>query len=245
MGELGPIPERQAVLQHAGRTTSDDILYRITHDLNAELRSLSQLSLWVGEDLVESGLTLPPEVAETITALQDRAQRLQNMLRDLTVYSRVGTGGGVFDGDWDALLDRVLDEVPEATCFAFDAHWAVAPQIAHLDLFHLMLALVSNAVLHHDKGHGKIAVTADKTARGIAITVTDNGPGIPPAEWAQLCGILTTGLPRSETLQSGMGLAIATRVAVTYRGALTLSTPTSGRGARITADLRVPARALN
>ncbi len=65
------------------------------------------------------------------------------------------------------------------------------------------------------------------------LTVSNEGPGIPPEQCAQLlrpfvAGVTSTGL--------GLGLYLANRIAEAHYGTLTLDSP-AGRGGRVTLAL--------
>jgi signal transduction histidine kinase len=89
-----------------------------------------------------------------------------------------------------------------------------------------MLNLVLNAL---QVGGDGVAVTIDVSRRGDAtrISVADDGPGIPPDIAADLFEPFVT----SRSGGTGLGLAVARRIAEAHGGALVLESPPGERGA--------------
>lgn len=71
------------------------------------------------------------------------------------------------------------------------AHWDIAPDIAHCMIPKLCFQpVIENAVYHglcpRDTG-GTLFVGGHRTERGVCLTISDDGVGIPPAEVERLC----------------------------------------------------------
>jgi signal transduction histidine kinase len=106
------------------------------------------------------------------------------------------------------------------------------PIIADADLTLLEQAvsnLVDNAVQYNRDG-GHVAVVLDRQDRGFALTVTDDGPGVPEAE----LGSLTSRRFRGTEARSrrpdgqGIGLSIVAEAADRLGFRLSFSRPESG-----------------
>jgi two-component system OmpR family sensor kinase len=84
----------------------------------------------------------------------------------------------------------------------------------------LLNNLVDNAIRHTPPG-GRVDVTLRREANGIALTVLDNGPGIPESEIGRVCDRFYRCVSTSGSGQgSGLGLAIALRVAQRHHATL-------------------------
>ena len=84
---------------------------------------------------------------------------------------------------------------------------------------------------------GTVVVEVTQTANGLAISVTDNGPGVPPDQRERIFEPFVR-LPRSRRRGTGLGLAIVRRTIESHGGTITCD-PSATGGARFT--LRLPA----
>lgn len=109
---------------------------------------------------------------------------------------------------------------------------ATLPIVAHREILGQALAnLVDNALKY---GDGQVEVTATRVAGGVAISVVDDGPGIPAdrrPEAMKRFGRLDAA--RSES-GAGLGLTLAAAVAHLHDGTLTLEDNRPGLIARLT-----------
>ena len=94
--------------------------------------------------------------------------------------------------------------------------------------------LLDNAVRHApDGGHVELAI--DQLLDGIAISVTDDGPGVPPEERDRMTQRFAQ-LDRAKAAggSAGLGLAIVAAVAAAHCGRVDLDEGPLGRGLRVT-----------
>ncbi|MGY1633624.1 sensor histidine kinase [Geodermatophilus sp. SYSU D01186] len=99
--------------------------------------------------------------------------------------------------------------------------------------------LLDNAVRHApDGGHVDLAITADPD--GTAITVTDDGPGVPPEERQRLTQrFAQLDRTRAGGGGAGLGLAIVASVAAAHGGRVDITEAPSGQGLSVTLHLPV------
>ena len=90
-----------------------------------------------------------------------------------------------------------------------------------------------NTITLSDRAAGKIIVSAHREKANVVLSVTDDGPGIPENFRGQVMDAMTTLRPRDEVEGSGMGLAIARKIALRYGGSISLSAPSDDRGTRV------------
>jgi signal transduction histidine kinase len=100
-----------------------------------------------------------------------------------------------------------------------------------------MLNLLSNAVKFTEPG-GRIAVSCSTTPEGVAISVTDSGPGIPPDKLERIFEpFVQLDVGRTRTHEgTGLGLAISRDLARWMRGDLTVESRL-GEGSTFTLTL--------
>jgi signal transduction histidine kinase len=95
--------------------------------------------------------------------------------------------------------------------------------------------LVRNAIEATPPG-GRVAVRAGSEARGISVSVEDDGPGIPPEDLPRIFGLYFTTKPGG----SGVGLAVAQQIVTAHDGTIEVESRL-GQGTRMT--VRLPASA--
>jgi two-component system, OmpR family, sensor kinase len=88
--------------------------------------------------------------------------------------------------------------------------------------------LLDNAIKYTPPG-GCVDVTVHRTADGVALAVSDTGPGIPPEEHTRVFERFYRS-PASEVQGSGLGLAIVKRVAKRHGATVRLTEGEGGRG---------------
>ena len=71
-------------------TETDELIYRISHDLRASVRALQELPNWVVEDLNSTPIALPQATSRHLELISSHACRLDLMLTGLLEYSRIG-----------------------------------------------------------------------------------------------------------------------------------------------------------
>ena len=140
----------------------------------------------------------------------------------------------------DELAREVVAElVPLADARRIDLGVSAAqPASVHGDpdaLRTLLRNLVDNAVRYTPAG-GRVDVSVEEAAgdaRGVRLTVSDNGPGIPPAERER---VFDRFYRRAGTAPpgSGLGLSIVTTIAAGHGATIALTDGPSGKGLTVT-----------
>lgn len=96
--------------------------------------------------------------------------------------------------------------------------------------------LVGNAVRHAPEGSA-VDVALERRGAGLAVVVTDHGPGIPAADLAHVFEPFWRG--RRDGHGTGLGLPIARQIALAHGGDVTLTSPgPAGDGCVATLTLR-------
>lgn len=109
---------------------------------------------------------------------------------------------------------------------ARDDDYQVKADAAGLEV--LLGNLLDNAIRYTPPG-GRVDVFLERRDGGVAMGVSDDGPGIPPEDRARVFDRFYRGAGNSEQ-GSGLGLAIALQVANRHRASLELTGNPSGRG---------------
>jgi len=163
----------------------------------------------------------------------DRAARLSGQLLTLARVDSEGASARFGPCDLAEVAREVLGELApgayeRGVAVALEAE-GPAPVQGDAGLLRVLLRnLVDNAMRHAPRGSA-VRVRAEARAPGALLSVTDEGPGIPPAERARVLDrfyrVLGTSAPGA-----GLGLSIAARIAALHGASLELGEGPGGRG---------------
>jgi PAS domain S-box-containing protein len=168
--------------------------------------------------------------AEDAAALADKVHQLEQVIRKDSSFTTEPTN--VAD-HVRSLADRLRDTYPEATITTDAPAEAVANADERLDL--AIENLVENAVEHANRPEPVVDVAVRATTDGVAITVADNGPGIPDHERDLLTG--DRSVSRVEH-GAGLGLWVVSWVARSLGGTVSFGNPDDG--SEVVLELRAP-----
>jgi PAS domain S-box-containing protein len=189
----------------------DQFAYIVSHDLKAPLRAISNLSLWLQEDL---GGTLSEENKNNLTLLRNRVKRMESLINGILDYSKVGR-----DQMPSARIDmiKLLGEVLELLSPPVHIKVDIAREMPVLEAPKIMLLqvfsnLIGNAIKYNDKKDGLIKVYSAEKADSYEFTIEDNGPGIAPEYHEKIFIIFQTLQSRDKFESTGIGLTIVKRI---------------------------------
>ncbi len=217
-------------------------LRHISHELKTPLAAIRE-SAQLLQDKVVGGLT--PEQDEITQILQANTVQLQHRIEDLINFS---TAHGEIPRLrlTDIRLRTLIDEVAKnhrpailAKDLDLDLRIEVDAAVADEEKLRTVIDnLLSNAIKFSPRG-ARIAVEARGDARQIYISVTDEGPGIPPEERDAVFEPFFQGRrqPEGYVKGSGLGLSIAREYIRAHGGDIEVAT---GTGSGTTLALRIP-----
>ena len=220
---------------------TDELIYRISHDLRASVRALQELPTWIVEDLEGSDIKLPGPTGRHLELIASHACRLDLMLTGLLEYSRIGRMQAIAAIKPADVLQEVIEDLglPDAAKLVVDIDKG-SVQMGSADLARVFSVLLINAVRFHPGKSPRIAVSAAPVNdRKWVIEVSDDGPGIPEEKRDVVLRPMTKLVSRDVDPGAGMGLAQLRKIAWTYGGAVVIDTPKSGKGTRVRVTLAV------
>ena len=198
------------------------LLAGVSHDLRTPLTAISGLAQQLADDP-------DPERRRTALTIAEQADRLATTVRNLLDLTRLGSGTvrprRVTLAAEDAIATALASVRPRAQDRVFTVAADCPPLAADETLLHTALVnLLDNALIHTA---GPIDITAEAVSDGIALTVADRGPGIPPAErerifqaWQRGAGAVLGG--------AGLGLALVRAIAQAHRGSISVEDRSGG-----------------
>ena len=213
--------EKNRELQEANADL-EQFAFSASHDLQAPLRVIDNVSKWLEEDLEEH---LTPETRDHILLLRRRVKRMERLLSDLLQYARIGRkeekghkellAGDVLVADTIALLPHDGFKINVSPAFS-------QISLRRMPLQQILLNLIGNAVKHHHRKDGRIDVTVEESADRYEFAVKDDGPGIAPQFHEQIFKMFQTLKPKDQVEGSGMGLALVRKWVDINGGAIQL-----------------------
>ncbi len=171
--------------------------------------------------------TSTPEQARAAQKIRDRLNDLGRMVNDM-----LGFAAGTKPVEERCSISELLEEVQAAIAPQLDqqAEISVASVDASLSVLAnkdalkgALLNLVTNAVQACGAG-ARVELGAECDQRCVALTVSDNGPGIPDEILPRLFEPFFTTRPQG----TGLGLAVVKTVATSHGGSVAVETSASG-----------------
>ncbi len=230
-----------SIPMETAETETDEIVYRISHDLRGSVRALQELPTWIIEDLEKAAVRMPDESSRHLELIASHACRLDLMLTGLLAYSRVGRMQAIGALSPRAILDEVLDDLALSDDVEITNELDRGNcQMGVSDLQSVFSILITNAVRFHPEKRPKIAIKGGPVSEKMwQISVTDDGPGIPDDKRDFILKPMTKLVSRDVDPGAGMGLAILRKIAWAYRGSVDVSAPKGHRGTKVQVKLTV------
>ena len=193
----------------------NDFLSSVSHELRTPLTSIRMFM----ETLRDGRLEDPEEERKCMDLLSQEVTRLEGLVERLIELSRIETGTEVFARNPVAVKDIVDDSLA-----SFHASTLSNPVDVQVDLedgltvvgdraalSRVMVNLLTNAWKYTPKTGKKIAVRARAVAdKEVAISIIDNGSGIPKQEQRHIFDKFERGKLAINQRTDGWGLGLAT-----------------------------------
>ena len=220
--------------RHASETRVRQFVADASHELRtplAAIRGYTELAQRKRGDV-------PDDVAHAMNRVESETERMTQLVEDMLLLARLDTGRPLEQEPVD-LSRLVVDTVSDAHIAGPDHQWSLdlpdEPVVVTGDdarLHQVLANLLANARTHTPPGTSVTTSLARSTDGGAALTVADDGPGIP--EWLQ--PEIFERFARGDTSRSrrggstGLGLAIVAAVVKAHRGTIDVR---SGPGATV------------
>ena len=230
--DLAPLEEQER--QRAG------FLAMVSHELSTPLISIK------GSAATALDASPAPETAEMLQffrVINEQADRMRSLIGDLLDQGRIETGTLSVSPEpaaVAALVDRARAALlsgggrqPLRIDLPEDLPRVLADSRR---IVQVLGNLFSNAA-RHSPASAPIRVGATRYGVHVAISVADEGQGVPPDRLAQLFSKHAGGEPGRAGLGSGLGLAICKGLVEAHGGRIWAESDGAGRGARFTFTL--------
>jgi hypothetical protein len=198
-----------------------DFAALVAHDLRAPLRAIR----YAYEDAAQrqGGQDCAAEASQPVLAC---VERMESMLQDLLDHGR--TGGAAAPVNVADLVMSIAASMPRASAFKLEitGEPLIYAPFAPVDI--VLRNLIDNAIKHHDAAEGQVNVAVSTHSQGWEITVSDDGPGIPPKRHADL---FQEKRQAGARLSGGAGLSLVKRTLEAHGGSISLDATRKERGA--------------
>ncbi len=196
--------------------------YIVSHDLKAPLRAISNLSIWIEEDL-EGQMT--ESIRKNFELLRNRVARLEALINGVLAYSRATrqnpeTASVTFQfgkAARDAVNQLVNRDEVSIEILGEEIELFGEP----IKFEQILGNLLSNAIKHNNKPNPEIKMIARKTGNHWAeVRIMDNGPGIPKEYFDKIFEMFQTLKSRDVAESTGVGLAIVKKIIEEVNGSI-------------------------
>ncbi len=219
----------------------DQFAYAASHDLKAPLRSIASLTEWLEEDVAGK---LSAESTRHLALVRNRVRRMHALIEGIHQYATATRPSAPDERvDVRALVQDIVDEHNHGVRFSVTI--GVLPTLItdRTRLWQVFANLIANAIKHHHRPSGNLAVAAepvlrDGTTAWWRFSVSDDGPGIAPEHHAKIFVIFQTLSERSAEraagsneagLGLGLGLALVRKIVGDHGGVVEVrSAPGAG-----------------
>ncbi len=222
------ITRRETAEEELKRTVADlkrsnaeleQFAYVASHDLQEPLRMVSSYMQLLSRRYEGK---LDSDADDFIGFAVDGAKRMQTLIQDLLVYSRVGTRGKLFEStNCEDVLTQVLANL-EVTIDEGDAvvtHDSLPTVVADSSqLAQLFQNLIGNAIKFKGEDVPRVHVTAERKGGEWKFSVADNGIGIDPEFFDRIFVIFQRLHGIGEYSGTGIGLAVCKKIVERHGG---------------------------
>lgn len=195
----------------------EQFAYVASHDLRAPLRSIASLSKFIEDDL---GKDIPEQTRAHLIELRRRTLLMKALVDDLLVYAQAGrVSEEIVEVDAARLVRSIafMLDTPEGFEITFEGEVPIF-ETYRGPLEQVLRNLISNAVKHHDRAKGAIAIRARDQEDFWELAVQDDGPGMTDEAYAHFFDA-DRQLEAPQRLEiSGMGLQIVQRIVEDFGG---------------------------
>jgi signal transduction histidine kinase len=208
----------------------EQFAYAASHDLNAPLRAIAHLVEWIEEDVRS---TASPDTIDNLKLLERRVTRLRRLVNGMLAYARIGRiDAEVEDVDIAEVVNHVTCLLEFSSGLIVSCEGEMFPIRTYRSPIHMVLKnLITNALQHHDRAEGHIAVSMRMLDGMAEIRVSDDGPGIPARYRERIFVIFQTLVRNDDSESNGIGLAMVKKQVIENGGDIWIEGDPLERGA--------------
>lgn len=212
-----------------------ELLAGISHDLRTPLTSINAYV----EGILDGVANTPEKQTHYIKIIQKRAMEINKMVEQLFLFSKLDLGEYPFRFE-HLNIGKILSEIIQSNIVEYDKKgltlYLENPEedlVINGDavqLQNVFLNVISNSLKYKDKPQGTLRISCKREGNQAVIVMTDDGPGIPPADIERVFQTFYRCDPsRKDSGQgSGLGLAICAKTLERMKGTITAQNAEEG-----------------
>jgi two-component system NtrC family sensor kinase len=231
------------LLQSEKMSAIGQLIAGVAHDLNNPLASVVGFS-----DLLGEAADVPPRLAEPLAVIRQEAERASSIVKNLLSFARRQEGERqlqsirpIVESTIQLLKNQLMAQKIELT---FTAEPGLPEVEVHANqIKQVFVNIINNAaqaIREVERNDGRIDVVAKCWLDGVAVSISDNGPGMPESVAQHVFEPFYS--TKAEGEGTGLGLSICHGIVKEHGGSMTVD-PGLGTGATFTVELPGRARA--
>ncbi|APD13538.1 sensor histidine kinase [Pandoraea pulmonicola] len=217
------------------------LLSAISHDLRTPLTSI----VGFASMLSRNDQTTGPLRTELVDAIHEEAQRMTGLVTNLLDMAKLQEGGVQLNRQWQ-MLEEVVGTSLRACRRVLAGHEVSTRLPADLPLLRLdavllerlFTNLLENAAKYTPPG-SHIAIAARVRGDDVEVSVSDDGPGLPPGMEGRIFEKFMRGEKESAKPGIGLGLAICRAIVQAHGGKIHATNVPDGHGAQFVFTLPI------
>ena len=225
------------LLQSEKMSAIGQLIAGVAHDLNNPLASVVGFA-----DLLGEAEDVPERLEEPLAVIRQEAERASSIVRNLLSFARRQEGERqlqsirpILESTIQLLKNQLMAQHIELT---FTAEPGLPEVEVHANqIKQVFVNIINNAaqaIRSADTKDGRVAVTAKCWLDGVAVSISDNGPGMPESVAQHVFEPFFS--TKSEGEGTGLGLSICQGIVKEHGGSMTVD-PGTGTGATFTVEL--------
>jgi signal transduction histidine kinase len=200
------------------RHTQQNFLFSVTHELNTPLAGI-RLNL----ETIEKRDLNTDQIKSLSKGALEEVQRLNAMIKNILTAARLESSNA--QAQFQPLnFSRIVEEVTNQLSKAYQMEVDISGVAENCTISgdeNLIRTIPKNLIENGLKyGNGKVAVALSNKSGSVELTVTDNGPGIPPEEQKAVLGKFyrIQDERTRESKGTGLGLYLVNQVTQLHHG---------------------------
>jgi two-component system NtrC family sensor kinase len=203
----------QQIVETGKLASIGELAAGIAHEINNPVAIMVEEAGWI-QDLLSEGIDKADNFEEFKRALdqiQTQGHRCKGITHKLLSFARK-TDSRVETLQLNEFVNEVVDLLSQKFKYAnIDVDVQLNPglpaiQASATEIQQVLMNILQNAVYAMEKTGGKITILTEADEQNISVSITDNGPGIPPDNMARIFDPFFTTRPVGKG--TGLGLSI-------------------------------------